>query len=167
MLLEKGINLPGFFKKALFLGNHPKVIEAVYSKKIDAGATYDAAFYGAAANQGLDLNELSIIATTDPIPQDAICAGPDLDEEMVNKIRQALFKINKENGPEFSVKGYGEISFMGGYKALFMENSHYGLSFGFNFTLDFLSNKKLKVGYAYRDLEILSSRHAYALGFVF
>jgi len=48
-----------------------------------------------------------------------------------------------------------------------MDESHYGMSLGFGIALNFVGNKKLKIGYVYKDFEILSSIHAYALGFVF
>ena len=113
MLLKQGKDPVRFFKKMLFLGDHTKVINAVYEKRIDAGATYDAAFF-AAKERGIDLDQLIIIAKTDPIPQDAICARPGLDEKVVKKIAQALFRINREDRREFSIKGYGRIGFIPG-----------------------------------------------------
>jgi hypothetical protein len=72
-------------------------------------------------------------------------------------------------GAEYTyfMPGYGDFSLRAGYKALFMEKSHYGLSLGFGIGLNFLGNKNLQIGYAYRDLKVLTSRHSYAFKFVF
>ena len=110
MFLEKGMDPVAYFKKMLFMGQHTSVIDAVYEGKIDAGATYNAAFFGA-KESGVDLDQLIIIAKTDPIPQDVICTRPGFDEKIAEKIAQALFRINKEGDRRFSIKGYGKIGF--------------------------------------------------------
>jgi len=67
----------------------------------------------------------------------------------------------------YSMPGYGDFSLRGGYKALFMEESHYGLTLGFGFNLHFLANKRLRIDYSYRDIKVLSSVHSYSVAFGF
>ena len=67
----------------------------------------------------------------------------------------------------YLIPAFGEFCVRAGYKALFMNESHYGLSLGFGMNLHFLGNKKLKFDYAYRDFEILDPRHSYSLGIIF
>jgi len=66
-----------------------------------------------------------------------------------------------------SVPAYGDFSLRAGYKALFMDESQYGMTMGFGINLHFLGNKRLRIDYSYRDLKVLSSVHSYALVFAF
>lgn len=66
-----------------------------------------------------------------------------------------------------SFPSFGKIFFRGGYKALFMEDSQYGLALGFGATTFLLGNKGLKVEYAFRDSGILGKTHCYGIGVLF
>lgn len=72
-------------------------------------------------------------------------------------------------GAEYNylMPGYGEVSIRGGYKGLYMDESHYGFSMGFGLNLHFLGNNKLKLGYVYRDFDILAATHSYEFGIIF
>lgn len=72
-------------------------------------------------------------------------------------------------GGEYTVNipSYGEVSLRSGYKALFMESSEYGLSFGAGVKLRFLGNRFVNIDYAYRSLGILGSINSYSIGFSF
>ena len=75
--------------------------------------------------------------------------------------------INMGGEYTLSVPGYGDFSLRGGYKALFMDESHYGLTMGFGINFHFLGNKRLRIDYSYRDLKILASTHSYSVVFAF
>jgi phosphate/phosphite/phosphonate ABC transporter binding protein len=94
MLVEKGINPDKFFKETIFAGDHNKVIAAVLSGQVDAGATYDNAL-GIAKAAGVPSDNLVIIASTDPIPHDAIAVRSSLDEALMKKIQMALVNMDK------------------------------------------------------------------------
>jgi phosphate/phosphite/phosphonate ABC transporter binding protein len=94
MLVEKGINPDSFFKETIFAGDHPKVIAAVLDGRVDAGATYDNAL-GIAKASGMPSDNLVIIASTDPIPHDAIAVRIGLDEALSKKIQTALVNLDK------------------------------------------------------------------------
>jgi phosphate/phosphite/phosphonate ABC transporter binding protein len=94
MLVEKGINPDTFFKETIFSGDHKKVIGDVLDGRVDAGATYDNAL-GIAKNSGMASDDLAIIASTDPIPHDAIAVRIGLDAGLTKKIQTALVNLDK------------------------------------------------------------------------
>ena len=59
---------------------------------------------------------------------------------------------------------FGRIFLRGGYKALFMEASEYGLTLGAGFSMNLLRNTGIRFDYAYRDLGLLGSANCFALG---
>ena len=89
MLLEKGIHPDTSFSEVIFAGDHNKVIAAVLGRQVDAGAIYDGALR-IARNAGAQTDDLSILASTDPIPHDAVTVRSGLDPILAQKIRDAL-----------------------------------------------------------------------------
>jgi len=94
MLMEKGINPDSFFKETIFAGDHNKVIAAVLGHQVDAGATYDNAL-GIAKAAGVPSDDLTIIASTEPIPHDAIAVRAGLDDALTKRIQTALVDLDK------------------------------------------------------------------------
>jgi len=62
---------------------------------------------------------------------------------------------------------FGKIFLRGGYKALFMTDSQYGLSMGGGIIINIFGNRNIKLDYAYRDIRILGGTHAYSISFSF
>ena len=94
MLVEKGVSPERYFKEAIFAGGHDKVIAAVIEGRVDAGAIYDGAL-GVAKAQGVATENLATLASTDPIPHDAIAVRIGLDETLTKKIQSALVDLDK------------------------------------------------------------------------
>jgi phosphate/phosphite/phosphonate ABC transporter binding protein len=94
MLIEKGFDPDKFFKETVFSGGHDKVILAVLEGKVEAGAIYDGAL-AIAKGKGLKTEDLTTIASTDPIPHDAIVVRSDLDDVTTKKIQKALIDLEK------------------------------------------------------------------------
>ncbi len=94
MLLEKGVTPERFFKETTFAGGHDKVIQAVLDGRADAGAIYDGAL-GVAKQKGVAVENLVTLASTDPIPHDAIAVRVGLDEALARKIQTALVNVEK------------------------------------------------------------------------
>jgi phosphate/phosphite/phosphonate ABC transporter binding protein len=94
MLVEKGINPDTFFKETIFAGDHKKVIASVLDDRVEAGATYDTAL-GVAKLSGMPSENLVVIASTEPIPHDAIAVRIGLDEALAKKIQTALVNLDK------------------------------------------------------------------------
>src|SRR5712691_8059435 len=94
MLIEKGINPEAFFKETIFAGSHDKVIDAVLEGRVDAGAIYDGAL-GVAKRSGVAVDGLLTLASSDPIPHDAIAVRIGMDEELAKRIQLALINLDK------------------------------------------------------------------------
>ena len=94
MLIEKEINPETFFKETIFAGSHDKVIAAVLEGRVDAGAIYDGAL-GVAKRSGIPVESLVTLASSDPIPHDAIAVRIGLDETVAKRIQSALINLDK------------------------------------------------------------------------
>ncbi len=94
MLIEKGVTPERYFKETIFAGGHDKVIEAVLEGRVDGGAIYDGAL-GVAKAKGLPTENLVTLASTDPIPHDAIAVRIGMDEALAKKIQTALVNLDK------------------------------------------------------------------------
>jgi phosphate/phosphite/phosphonate ABC transporter binding protein len=94
MLLERGIAPDSFFKETFFAGDHGKVIAAVLGRRADAGAVYDGALKIAKAS-GVPTDRLVVLASTDPIPHDAIAVRAGMDGALAKRIQAALVGMDK------------------------------------------------------------------------
>ena len=89
MLIEKGVNPDAFFASTAFAGTHDKVIRAVLAGDADAGAIFEDALR-IEQGKGQPTELLTVVASTEPIPHDAIAVRADLDPELTAKIQKAL-----------------------------------------------------------------------------
>jgi len=94
MLIEKGLDQKTYFKETIFAGDHNKVIATVLNGRVDAGAIYEGALAVAKTN-GVPTENLVTLASTDPIPHDAIAVRAGLDDTLAKKIRTALVDMDK------------------------------------------------------------------------
>lgn len=72
-------------------------------------------------------------------------------------------------GAEYSlnIASSGRFFLRGGYKALFIEESEFGLTLGGGIELFMMGNRSIKIDYAFKDLQNLGPTHAYTLGMTF
>ena len=94
LLIEKGITPESSFKETIFAGGHDKVIAAVLEGRADAGAVYGDAL-AVAKSKGVPTENLVTLASTDPIPHDAVAVRVGLDAALAKKIRAALVDLDK------------------------------------------------------------------------
>jgi phosphate/phosphite/phosphonate ABC transporter binding protein len=94
MLIEKGITPESYFKESIFAGGHDKVIAAVLDGRADAGAIYEGAL-AVAKTEGVATDNLVTLASTDPIPHDAITVRTGLDKALAKKIQTSLVNLDK------------------------------------------------------------------------
>jgi hypothetical protein len=66
-----------------------------------------------------------------------------------------------------TIPTFGKINLRGGYKALFMEDSQFGLSLGMGVQTDLLFNIGLKAEYAYRDIGVLGNVNSFGVSVMF
>jgi phosphate/phosphite/phosphonate ABC transporter binding protein len=104
MLLGKGIRPETGFSEVIFGGDHNKVIEAVLGRRVDAGATYDGAI-GIARAAGARTEDLAILASTDPIPHDAIAVRSGLDAMLSQRIQEALVDLERTKAGRSVIAG--------------------------------------------------------------
>jgi hypothetical protein len=67
----------------------------------------------------------------------------------------------------FNLPSFGKLFIRGGYKALFMEDSEYGASYGFGIMTNKLFNTGIKFEYAFRDIGVLGNNHCYGISVMF
>jgi phosphate/phosphite/phosphonate ABC transporter binding protein len=104
MLIEKGINPETFFKETIFAGSHDKVIAAVLEGRSDAGAIYDGAL-GVARRSGVVVDNLLTLASSDPIPHDAIAVRIGMDKGLAKRIQLALINLDKSEAGRRVIAG--------------------------------------------------------------
>jgi hypothetical protein len=66
-----------------------------------------------------------------------------------------------------TLPSFGRLFLRAGYKALFMEDSQYGASFGLGVQTDLLFNRGLKLEYAYRSIGILGDAQSLGVSVLF
>jgi len=74
--------------------------------------------------------------------------------------------INLGGQYEMTIPSVGTFYVRGGYKALFMEDSEYGLSFGSGLKYIMMNNLGFRIDYAYRDVGLLGKTHCYTFSFL-
>jgi phosphonate transport system substrate-binding protein len=100
LLKKNGIDPDRFFSQVLFAGGHDKVVLAIYTGSVDAGATFgdpDNPVFEArdrVVRQYPDVRDkVKVLMYTDPIPNDTVSFRRDLPEEVREKVTKAVFRI--------------------------------------------------------------------------
>jgi phosphonate transport system substrate-binding protein len=86
-LKDAGIGL-SHLSRHEFLGRHDEVVKAVLEGNFDAGALMEE------AARGYSEKGLRILALSVPIPEFNMCCNREVDEEMMNDIRNALISLD-------------------------------------------------------------------------
>jgi phosphate/phosphite/phosphonate ABC transporter binding protein len=106
LLVKNHIN-PSSFAKTSFHGTHDKVIRAVLNGEVEAGATFNEAL-DFARQQGLPVDSLEIIASTGPIPREAIATKNTMPSALQEKLIKGLTAFKKPQGFAAKVEGFAE-----------------------------------------------------------
>jgi phosphonate transport system substrate-binding protein len=100
LLKKNGIDPDRFFSQVIFAGAHDRVVLAIYTGSVDAGATFgdpDNPVFEArdrVVRQYPDVREkVKVLMYTDPIPNDTVSFRRDLPEEVREKVTKAMFRI--------------------------------------------------------------------------
>lgn len=96
LIKNEGIDAHKDFNSVGFLGNHDNVIDAVLEKKVDAGATFNAAL-DMARNAGVKVDDLKLLAETEPIPNDAIAAKPSFSPVHAARLKKQFVTMGEES----------------------------------------------------------------------
>jgi len=107
---SKGLDPENMFSEIVEAGRHIDALRMLQEGKCDGTAVYSMRFMELKSN-GKITTPLKIVGATDPIPSDAICAGPAMPEKMREKIVEALVRFDvKKHGSGDKVKADTAIS---------------------------------------------------------
>jgi len=68
---------------------------------------------------------------------------------------------------ELTIPTTGTFYLRGGYKALFLQDSQFGLTFGGGLIFRMMHNKAFKFDYGFRDMGVFDKIHSYSIGILF
>ncbi len=107
---RKGLDPENMFSEIVEAGKHIDALRMLQEGKCDGTAVYSMRFMELKSN-GRITTPLKIVGATDPIPSDAICAGPAMPEKMRKKIVEALVRFDvKKHGSGDEMKADTAIS---------------------------------------------------------
>lgn len=115
LLKENGIDLEKDVEY-LYAGGHDKSLQLLLNGDVDVAATFADARTRYAEEFPDALDRTEVLAYTEPIPGVSITVSSKMDQDMVEKLKQALIKIaESEEGGEllsklFDVHGFAETS---------------------------------------------------------
>ena len=93
---QKGVEeLDSFFSEIDFSGSHASAIYAVLDGRADVGSTKSRVFNQLVVREPSVRKELRILAESPPVPEVTLCVKSDLDPVLVDKLRQALLKMDQ------------------------------------------------------------------------
>lgn len=81
------------FREMVFTGRHDALMNHLIAGRIDAGATFSGALLNA-EDQGLDVEQIEIVAKTGRIPYDAWVTPGDIDPSVQAKLRSSLLALS-------------------------------------------------------------------------
>ena len=107
MMRQKGIDPAKELGKIYMLKKHPKVIQALLEKSIEAGALYDGIYRGLSK---AEKEKIRILATSEEIPHDVMVASKQMDKALVTKIQALLLAFHSTPSSSFNIAGFEEKS---------------------------------------------------------
>ncbi len=112
---ERGTKLDTFAGKIVWSGDHIQGIRDLLAGKCDAVATYSGALLSA-SDLGIPVAQVRTLAITGHTPQDVVCAGPDTDPELVEKVKNTLLTLDPKK--EWNQEFVGKVEKITGFSAL-------------------------------------------------
>lgn len=112
IMLKNNINPETDFKNVLFSGAHDATVLAVLNKKVDAGSTFSDDHSGSKGSwtrylKPEEVEQLKVIAVTEPIPADNIVVSKELEPETAEKLADVIIDFGKtKEGNELMKKLY-------------------------------------------------------------
>ena len=100
---DRGIDPETFFGKIFFVGKHDAVIEALKARSVDGGAVSSEILANAEAADG---NIFRVLASSEPIPLDAVVAGRNVPEEHVGKLRMVLSSLAVDSAAVEAIRAH-------------------------------------------------------------
>ncbi len=121
LLKKNGIDPDRFFSQVVFAGGHDKVVLAIYTGSVDAGASFgDEVFSDARTRveaQYKDVKDkVRVLVYTDPIPNDTVSFRRDLPDDVKSRAATAFLRIAQTApGKEaldqlYQIQGFADFS---------------------------------------------------------
>ena len=107
MMRQNGIDPEKELGKIYMLKKHPKIIQALFEKSIEAGAVVDGVYRALSKEEK---EKIRILATSEEIPYDLMIASKQMDKAFVTKIRALLLAFHSTPSSTFSIAGFEEKS---------------------------------------------------------
>lgn len=96
LLIKNGIVPKQYFDQIFMLKKHDRVVSALLSQSIDAGATYTTQLIQSQQEHG-DL--FRVIAETPPIPNEAFVAAPKVSQSLITSLQKKLTSLKETDAP--------------------------------------------------------------------
>jgi len=87
-------DLGTYFQEVLFVGSHDATIMAVLDGDADVGAAKSSVFDRLNLENPRIKKELTILATSHPVPSNGLCVRPDLPNEVKQRLKTLLLKLH-------------------------------------------------------------------------
>jgi len=105
-------DLDTFLKETYFTGTHDGVIYDVLERKAEIGAAKNTVFSLLASSDPRITEELSILARSPEVPENALCVRADLDESIKNDLRIALLSMDQDKAGRAILRNFGAARFI-------------------------------------------------------
>ena len=109
----QGVDDPStWLKETYFAGTHEGVIHDVLERKADIGAAKNTIFSLLTSTEPKISEELSILARSPDVPENALCVRADLDEPLKNDLRIALLSMDQDEAGKEVLRSFGAARFI-------------------------------------------------------
>jgi len=111
--LELGIeDYQHWFAETYFTGTHDNAIYDVLNSKADIGAAKNTVFNRLAAKDSRLREELEILSTSMPVPENALLVRPGLDESLVAELKKILLGMDQDPEGKEILAQFGAARFI-------------------------------------------------------
>ena len=111
--IENGItDYKTYFKETYFTGTHEDAIYDVMNLRADIGAAKNTMFYRLSADDKRITDELVILKESPDVPENGLAVRKDLDNDIKNKLKQALLDMHHDPEGINILKNFGAKEFI-------------------------------------------------------
>jgi phosphonate transport system substrate-binding protein len=101
-----------WLRETYFAGTHEGAIYDVLDKKADIGAAKNTVFQRLAGSDPRLLDELTILARSPDVPENALCVRKDLGDALKTKLKETLLNMHQEEQGKDVLKLFGAARFI-------------------------------------------------------
>ena len=101
-----------WLKETYFTGTHEGAIYDVLEKRADIGAAKSTVFRRLSATDPRLSDELTILATSPDVPENALCVRSDLDSTLKTRLKETLLNMHQEEAGKEILELFGAARFI-------------------------------------------------------